>query len=326
MSNRDFRNEQRALRDFDRAQRSINSIVSVQETLARMERDRLQAMQPITSLVADIVEMQRPRTADLALNAARAFSVRGAASQAAQGVADSTRKMLDISGSSSPFLKRPFVDLQETISNLSGKHAFLDAVAGGALQSNAQWKPVLTRFAQEPIQGMLSSQSVDLSRLVSNAVRPLASTAIADALASMRRSPMIDPSIFKIRTPASPFIDLPELDLPLLPEEPQEDPAVAESSAGQENRAAISAPGSEFVARAEFEALQQEVARLNHSFARMNRPLYIQWSEKLVIALLSGFILKVVWIHTAAGDVAEVVVDQIVVVIEGVVHVLPFIT
>lgn len=189
-----------------------------------MERDRLQAMQPITSLVADIVEMQRPKTADLTLNAARAFSVGGAASQAAQSVADSTKKMLTISESTRPFLERPFVDLQETISNLSGKHAFLDAVVSrSALRTNHQWKPILTRFAQEPIQGILSSQSVDLSRLVSNAVRPLASTAIAEALASMRRSPIIDPSIFKIRTPASPFIDLPELDLPLLPEEPQED-------------------------------------------------------------------------------------------------------
>jgi hypothetical protein len=35
--------------------------------------------------------------------------------------------------------------------------------------------------------------------------------------------------------------------------------------------------------------------------------------------------LKIVWEHTPAGDVVEVVVDRIVVVLEGVVYVLPFI-
>ncbi len=165
---------------------------------------------------------------------------------------------------------------------------------------------------------MLSRQGVDLARVVSAAVRPVALTAATDALASLLRLSVVDPDVFKIRPLVTPFVDLPELDLPLLPEEPQE-------GLGQQDGAAVSTPGSEFVTRAEFEALQQEVARLNRSLARVNRPLYILWGEKLVISLLSGMILKIVWEHTPAGDVVEVVVDQIVVVIEGVVYVLPFI-
>ena len=325
MSNRDFRDEQRALRDFGRAQRSISSIVSVQETLARMERDRLQAMQPITSLVADIAEMQRPKTAELALNVARAFSVGGAASQVAQSVADATKKTLTISESTRPFLERPSADLQETISNFSRKHAFLDAVASDALQSNVQWKPILTRFAQEPIQGMLASQSVDLSRLVSNAVRPLASTAVAQALADLRRLPVIDPSIFRAGRSVSSIIDLPQLDLPLWPQEPPEDLGGAEPGLDQNDGATVSVPGSEFVTRAEFEAIKEEVARLNRSPAHANWPLPLKVGGTLVIGILQQLIVRTIWEHTPAGDFAKVVVDQIVIVIEGVVYVLPFV-
>ncbi len=326
MNYRDIRDAQGALRAGEVAQSALRNFAGIQETLARIERDRLEAMQPIASrVVADIANTQRTKIADLSLSAAQAFSAGGVASRAAQTLAGSTSKVLSISELARPFLERPVFDFRETIENLSGNGAFINGAAGGALRANAEWKPVLTRFAQEPVRDMLSRQSVDLARVVSAAARPVALTAATDALASLRRLPVVDPDIFKIRPLVTPFVDLPELDLPLLPEEPQEGPADAEPGLGQEDGAAVSAPGSEFVTRAEFEALQEEVARLNRSLARVNRPLYIQWGEKLVISLLSGLILKIVWEHTPAGDVVEVVVDQIVVVIEGVVYVLPFI-
>ncbi|MDP9476379.1 MAG: hypothetical protein M3R38_11985 [Actinomycetota bacterium] len=326
MNYRNFDDAQGALSNLVGVQSALRDFAGIQETLARIERDRWEAMQPIASRgVAGIAHVQRTNVAGLSLNAARVFSAEGVASRVAQTLADSASGVRSISELARPFLERPVVDFHGTIGNLLGESAFLNGAANDALRANAQWKPVLTRFAQEPVWDILSMQSVGLARAVSAAARPLALSAAADALASLRRLPVVNPNIFKMRPLLTPFVDLPELDLPLLPEEPQEGPADAEQSVGQDEGATIFAPGSEFVTRAEFEGLQQEVARLNRSFARMNRPLYVQWGEKLVISLLSGLILKIVWEHTAAGDVAEVVVDQIVVVIEGVVYVLPFI-
>lgn len=326
MNYRDLDDAQGALSDLAGVRSALRGLTSIGETLARIERNRLEAMQPIGSrVVADIANVRQTGIAGLSLSAARAFSGEGVASRAAQTLADSTNKVRSISELVRPLPERPVVDFRETIASLSGGGAFLNGAASGALMANAEWKPILTRFAQEPIQGMLSRQSVDLARAVSAAARPAALTAVTDALASLRRLPVIDPSIFKARPLITPFVDLPDLDLPLLPEEPQEGPADAEPGLSQEDGATVSAPGSEFVTRAEFEALGQEVARLNRSLARINRPLYVQWGEKLVISLLSHLILKIVWEHTPAGDVAEVVVDQIVVVIEGVAYVLPFI-
>ncbi len=325
MSDRDLHDTRRALDSLADVQKALHGFTSVSEIVARMERDRREAMQPLASRMAGIADIQGTRTAGLALSAAQAFTDGAAVSQAVQNLVDSKSKMVSISELTRPFLERPVVDLHGIVGNSSGLRTVLDAAVGNPLQDNVQWKPILTRFAQEPFQDVFSRQSADLARVVSAAARPAAFSAVIEALASLRRLPVIDSNIFKVRSPTSPFVDLPDLDLPFGPEDLEEGATEAETDLSQDDGTAVTAPGSEFVPHAEFETLQEEVARLNRSFARLNRPLYVQWTEKLVLTLLSGFILKVVWTHTAAGDVAELVVDQIVVTIEGVVYMLPFI-